>query len=148
MMASTRAKASHISANGARKENYSGVSTVSTGGSFPALVGTRFSRTSRGSCRKQNASAEQVEAGVTIHLALDQLQPVDLPFGLAVAPGRGESGAYRIAVLLQPGSERLHRRDATPAGLDEPGIQFGTGCTGSVKKLGQMTCLPCVDRSG
>ncbi len=31
-----------------------------------------FSRTLRGSCREQNASSEQAEAGVTIHLALDQ----------------------------------------------------------------------------
>jgi len=30
-----------------------------------------LSRTLRGSCRQQNAAAEQVEAGVTIHLALD-----------------------------------------------------------------------------
>ncbi len=90
----------------------------------------RFFRTSRGSCCKQNASSEQVEAGVTIHLAFDQFQSVDLPFGLAVAPGRGESGVYRAAVFRQPGSKRFHRRHAAPAGLDEPGIQFGTGCTG------------------
>ncbi len=30
-----------------------------------------FSRTLRGSCRQQNAAAERVEAGMTIHLALD-----------------------------------------------------------------------------
>ena len=46
----------------------------------------------------------------------------------AVAPGRSESAAYRVAVFLQPRSERFHRRHATPAGLDEPGIQFGTNC--------------------
>jgi len=55
-----------------------------------------FSRASRGSSRKQNAPPEQVEAGVTIRLALDQFQSVDLPFGLAVAPGRGEGGAIMV----------------------------------------------------
>lgn len=31
----------------------------------------RFSRTSRGSCRKQNASSEQVKAGVARFVAAD-----------------------------------------------------------------------------
>ena len=43
---------------------------------------------------------------MTIHLAFDQFQSVDLTFGLAIALGRGESGAYCVAVFLQPRSER------------------------------------------
>ncbi len=87
----------------------------------------RLSRTLRGSYRQQNASAEQVEAGVTIHLSLDGFEPVDLSFSLAVAPRGGEGSAYRIDVFCQPGSKRFHRRHATFAGFGEPGIQFSTG---------------------
>src|SRR4051794_41429086 len=49
-----------------------------------------LSRSFRGSCRKENALAEQVEAGATVHLPLDQLEPSDLPLGLAAAPRRRE----------------------------------------------------------
>jgi len=64
---------------------------------------------------------------MTIHLAFDQLQAIDLSFGLSIAPTHGEGGAHCVAVLLQPGRKRLHRRHAAPAGFDEPGIQFSTG---------------------
>jgi len=67
---------------------------------------------------------------VTIHLAFDQLQVIDLSFGLSIAPGHGEGSAYRTGVLLQPGSKRFHCRHATFAGFGEPGIQFSTGCCG------------------
>ena len=38
---------------------------------FEVVPVFRLSRTLRGSCRQQNAAAEQVEAGMTIQLALD-----------------------------------------------------------------------------
>ncbi len=41
MVASTRAQSLHISANGLRKEDYGGVSTVSGVGGFLASVGNR-----------------------------------------------------------------------------------------------------------
>ena len=46
----------------------------------------RFCRTLRGSCRHQNTSAEQVEACVAEHLALDEFQAIDLSLGLTIAP--------------------------------------------------------------
>jgi hypothetical protein len=61
-----------------------------------------LSRSLRGSCRKENALAEQVEAGATVHLTLDQLEPGDLALGLAAAPGRHERCPDRGTVLLQP----------------------------------------------
>src|SRR3954469_20917871 len=44
-----------------------------------------LSRGLRGSCRKENTPAEQVEAGATVHLPLDPLEPSDLPLRLAAA---------------------------------------------------------------
>src|SRR3954466_15857952 len=55
----------------------------------------RLSRPLRGSCRKENTPAEQVEAGATVHLPLDQLEPGDLALGLAAAPRRRERGPGR-----------------------------------------------------
>jgi hypothetical protein len=43
-------------------------------------------------------------------LALEGFQPVDLPFGLAVAPGQRHVGAYGIVVGLQALGEALQWR--------------------------------------
>jgi hypothetical protein len=69
--------------------------------------------------------AKQVEAGAAVHLPLQQLEAGDLALGLAVAPGRGERGADRGAVLLQPGRERLRSSHAGATGVGEPGLQPG-----------------------
>src|SRR5215218_6982977 len=91
------------------------------GGGPPPLVW--LSRPLRGSCRKENPPAEQVEAGATIHLPLDQLEPGDLPLRLAAAPGRRERGLDRSAVLLQPRRKGLERADPRPPGVGQPGGQ-------------------------
>src|SRR3954467_13364296 len=83
----------------------------------------RLSRSFRGSCRKENALAEQVEAGATIHLPLDQLEPSDLALGLAAAPRRRERPPDRSAVLLQPSRKRLESADPRPPGVGQPGVQ-------------------------
>src|SRR3954467_12418023 len=87
----------------------------------------RLSRSLRGSCREENTPAEQVEAGATIHLPLDQLEPGDLPLGLAAAPGRRERGLDRIAVLPRPRRKGLESADPRPPGVGQPGGQRHTG---------------------
>jgi len=84
-----------------------------------------LSRTLRGSCRYQNALSEQVEGGAAVALPLQQLEPIDLTFGLAAAPGFSEGSAHRGPVLLQPGGERLDGGDAARARLGKPGVQVG-----------------------
>src|SRR5215203_6723242 len=86
----------------------------------------RLSRPLRGLCRKENTPAEQVEAGATVHLTLDQLEPGDLPLGLAAAPGRRERGLDRGAVLLQPRRKGLESTNSTRAGVGQPGVQRHT----------------------
>ncbi len=66
-----------------------------------------LSHTLRGSRGEEHAAAEQVEAGAAVHLPLQQLEPGDLPLGLAVAPRRRERRPDGGAVLLQPGREGL-----------------------------------------
>src|SRR5204863_8773989 len=99
--------------------------TVNEGGQ--AVVGNvshrpgGLSRGLRGSCRKENTPAEQVEAGATVHLPLDQLEPSDLPLGLAAAPRRRERRPDRGTVLLQPRRKRLESADPTRSGIGQPG---------------------------
>lgn len=81
-------------------------------------------RTLRGSCRHQNAASQQVEAGATIALPLQQLEAVDLALSLAAAPRLAQGGSDRRAVRLQPGSERRDGRGAARTGIGQPGIQF------------------------
>src|SRR3954468_6793447 len=82
-----------------------------------------LSRSLRGSCRKENTPAEQVEAGATIHLPLDQLEPGDLPLCLAAAPGRRERGLDRRTVLLQPRRKGLESADPRNPSVGQPGGQ-------------------------
>ena len=83
-----------------------------------------FSRALRGSCRKQNAASQQVEAGSAVALTLQQLEAVDLSLGLSAAPGFSERGAHRGAVLLQPGGKGLDCGDAACTGLGQPPLQL------------------------
>ena len=82
-----------------------------------------LSRPLRGSCRKENTPAEQVEAGATVHLPLDQLEPGDLPLRLAAAPGRRERRPDRGAVLLQPSRKGLKSAHPARSGVGQPGGQ-------------------------
>src|SRR3954467_10866111 len=82
-----------------------------------------LSRSLRGSCRKENTPAEQVEAGATVHLPLDQLEPGDLPLPLAAAPGPHERRPDRGAVLLQPSRKGLKSADPRRSGVGQPGVQ-------------------------
>src|SRR3954447_322647 len=87
-----------------------------------------LSRPLRGSCRKENTPAEQVEAGATVHLPLDQLEPGDLALRLAAAPGRRERRPDRGAVLLQPSRKGLESADPRPSRVGKPGGQRHTCC--------------------
>src|SRR5215212_8441642 len=89
----------------------------------PAASLVWLSRSLRGSCREENTPAEQVEAGATVHLPLDQLEPGDLPLGLAAAPRRCERGPDRGTVLLQPRRKRLESTHPARSGIGQPGVQ-------------------------
>src|SRR5215212_10078469 len=93
---------------------------------FPLWSGSPAVCVDRGSCRKENTPAEQVEAGATVHLALDQLEPGDLALGLAAAPRRRERRLDRSTVLLQPRRKGLESTNSRPPGVGQPGGQRHT----------------------
>ena len=84
-----------------------------------------LSLSSRGSCRGRNAPAQKVEAGSTLALPLDQLEPGDPALGLAAAPRRGERGADGRAIESKPGCEGPHGAHPGRARVGEPGAQIG-----------------------
>ena len=104
-----------------------------------------FSRASRGSSRKQNAPPEQVEAGVTIRLALDQFQSVDLPFGLAVAPGRGEGGAIMVRATALRSSAWRSMPLASPKAKSPFDTPCGTQCWTCAFSPASPTTYPLLD---
>ena len=61
-----------------------------------------------GGSRGEEAPAKQVELSAAIHGPLQQLETVDLPLGLAAAPGQAECGADRCPVLVEAGREALN----------------------------------------
>src|SRR3954452_13090918 len=56
----------------------------------------------------QYAGAKQFDAGSAIHGALQCLEPVDLAFGLAVAPWLGDRVLHRRQILPQCMHEATH----------------------------------------
>jgi hypothetical protein len=55
----------------------------------------------------QDADAQQIELGTTIHLALEVFEPVDLAFDLTAAPGRTEGVTHGRQIGPEPGGEAL-----------------------------------------
>ena len=72
----------------------------------------------------QYTLAQQMEFSATIQLALEKLEPVDLPLRLTVAKGRTEGVANRRQVVLKVMGEADEA--SNPTGLDrfEPGVEF------------------------
>lgn len=54
----------------------------------------------------EHPAAPQVEIGPSVHLPLDDLEPVDLALDLAVAPRLGKSGTHRVLIVPETGGER------------------------------------------
>ena len=74
---------------------------------------------------EEDTAAQEVEAGASVHLALDQLEPVDLPLGLSAAPRHGERRSDRRFILLQAGREGLDDRNTAGPGLLKPSPENG-----------------------
>jgi hypothetical protein len=76
-------------------------------------------------CGAKDAPAEEIEVRPTVHLPLQQLEPVHLALRLTVAPGHCESGTNRRFIGQQTGCEPLEFLNPTrPYPLD-PGVELG-----------------------
>ena len=68
----------------------------------------------------EHPAAQQVEPGPSVHLTLDDLEPVDLALDLAVAPRLGQRGAHRILIAPEAGGER---RQGAGLRLAQPAVE-------------------------
>src|SRR3546814_4140649 len=78
----------------------------------------------RSRSRADSADLKQVDLGAAIHLALHQLEPGDLTFGLSVGPGRYNRRAHGGTVTNDAVGEGS---DEARLGLLDPGIQVASG---------------------
>src|SRR4051794_17545899 len=92
------------------------------------LIFTRYSGSPAvcvDSSGEEDTATEQIEVGASVHLALDQLELVDLAFRLSAAPRHGKRRFDRRPILLQAGRESLDGRNTAGPGLLKPGSEDG-----------------------
>ena len=53
----------------------------------------------------EDAQPQEVEARSAVHLAFDELEPMDLTFDVALAPRQSERLAHSVEVSFKPSSE-------------------------------------------
>src|SRR5689334_3434157 len=85
---------------------------------------TRAGRLGRlGSWGHHEAAAEEIEACAAKHLALEHLQPVDMPLHRAGTPAEGDPRFHGRVVFIEPGSKASQRLQRTRGRALEPGIE-------------------------
>jgi hypothetical protein len=87
----------------------------------PCRIPLNWSR--RRSGRQEEASGQQIEPGPAEHLALEQLQAVDLAFDGSLAPGQRDGGLDGGIVRLEPSGETPEGRERTGGCTCQPRLQ-------------------------
>ncbi|MFE7572225.1 hypothetical protein ACFU76_35675 [Streptomyces sp. NPDC057539] len=64
---------------------------------------------------EENPLAEQLKSDAAEHLALEHLDPVDMAFDRARAPGQGESGGDGVEVAVDVGGEAVDQPERLTA---------------------------------
>jgi hypothetical protein len=97
----------------------------------------------RGLGCEEDASAQEIEAGTTIHGSLQQLETHDLAFRLPVAPWRCERSTDRCSVLLQSLSKGFEGAHPARLRISEPAAEIIKGmATLSVATRAHECCEP------
>jgi hypothetical protein len=85
-----------------------------------------FLRTTRAySCRQKDAAGQQIEPRPAIHLALEQLQPVDVAFDGALTPGQGHPGFHGGIIRPPSLGKAPEGREGARGGTHQPWLQLG-----------------------
>lgn len=71
-------------------------------------------------CPVEDSFPKQVEARAAIHLSFDHFEPINLTFGLAVAPGLSEGRSHGGVVLPETCGEGIESLDLRPGAGIEP----------------------------
>jgi hypothetical protein len=78
----------------------------------------------RWSGRQEQASGQQIEAGPAEHLALEQLQTINVPFDRSLTPRERDPGLDGGTVRLAPSGETPEGRQGTGGGTSQPWIEL------------------------
>jgi len=73
---------------------------------------------------RQHPGAQEFGACATVHRALEGLQSIDVPFGLAIAPAFGQRVCDGVEISPHCSSEALHCVDAGLLRVIEPDAEF------------------------
>ena len=84
----------------------------------------RFDGVSIESCGFTEAGSEEVEFGAAIGLPFDELEPGDLSFDLAAAPGQGQRGVNGSGILFEAEGKRS---ELAVLGLHQPRLELVGG---------------------
>ena len=76
------------------------------------------------SIRTQHSNPQQLHAGATVHLAFEELQTIDMSFGLAVAPRQRESCSHGSQIVLQASSEAAHLGGTAAGQALQPSVEL------------------------
>ena len=89
--------------------------------------------------------AEEIKSGSTVHLALDELEPIDLSLNWTIAPHKSERSFDRFIVSLQAIGKPLELTNNTLSGLVQPVIQSIRFSMANhlAEGLGQLIHLRC-----
>ena len=74
-------------------------------------------------CGGEHAAAKKIEAGPTVHVALDELQTIDVPFDRSGAPRFAQGGMDSVIILPQADGEAF---DVTAFSFVDPGVRKAT----------------------
>src|ERR671917_403014 len=81
--------------------------------------------TSTWSGRQEKASGQQIEPGSAIHVALQQLQPIDLAFDGTLAPGQRDRRLDGGPIRPEPFGKAPEGREGTLGGTSQPWFELG-----------------------
>ena len=75
-------------------------------------------------CGQHKALLEQIEARTAKHLALEQLQAIDVAFHRAGTPGQADTGFDDVVIVAQPFRKPLQGYQGTRRRPGQPGVQL------------------------
>ena len=92
-------------------------------------------------CGGEHAAAEKIEAGPAVHVALDELETVDVPFDRPGAPRFAQGGMDSVIILSEADGEAS---EGAAFSLVDPGVQpIGQALLDHLRVAADETCSVC-----
>jgi hypothetical protein len=92
---------------------------------FPSLGSSSITVQGGTAGHRQQSGSQEFEAGSTIHLALERLQPIDVAFDRTIAPPFTERVLHRGQIVIQLPYETLHSVNSGAVCFFHPALERG-----------------------